>query len=171
MFKAGELPCRHQQFPTGTIIVFPDEDPNLEGTQVAIYARVSSHDQKEDLKRQLNRLRTFAAAKGLSIEVEKSEIGSGLNGNRPGLCSLLRDNTVTAILVEHRDRLARFGIEYLEEALRASGRRLIVVNKTEHKDDLTQDFFDVVTSMCTHIYGKRAAKNRAKRAIEAAKKP
>jgi len=97
-----------------------------------------------------------------------TEIGSGLNGKRRRLLRLLADSTVTLLVVEHRDRLARFGTEYIEAALQAQGRSVIVVEAGEQKLDIVQDFIDVVTSMCARIYGRRAAKNRAKRALEAA---
>ena len=69
--------------------------------------------------------------------------------------------------MEYADRLARFGVPYIEAALESAGRKLHVMNKTESKADLVQDFIDVVTSMCARIYGKRSAKNKAKRALEA----
>ncbi|MDP2993998.1 MAG: IS607 family transposase, partial [Anaerolineales bacterium] len=97
-----------------------------------------------------------------------AEIGSGLNGKRPRLLKVLVDRSVGAILVEHRDRLARFGSEYIEAALQASGRRIIVVDQAEMQDDLVQDMIDVLTGFCARLYGRRAAKNRAKRALEAA---
>jgi len=74
---------------------------------------------------------------------------------------LLMDSTVTGIVVEHRDRLARFGSEYLEAALAASGRRLIVVDSSEMNDDLVQDMIAVLTSFCARLYGRRSARNRA----------
>jgi putative resolvase len=95
------------------------------------------------------------------------ELGSGLNGKRPKLLKLLADSSVTRIVVEHRDRLARFGVEYIEAALRSQGRALVVAEAGEQKLDLVQDFIDVVTSMCARIYGRRAAKNRAARALRA----
>lgn len=78
----------------------------------------------------------------------------------------MADSTITTIVVEHRDRLARFGVEYIETILKASGRNLIVINKSEYKEDIVQDFVDLATSMCAKIYGRRSAKNRAKRIIE-----
>ena len=71
------------------------------------------------------------------------------------------------VLVEHRDRLARFGFEFIEAALQAQGRRIIVADETEEIGDLWQDFVDVVTSMCARIYGRRSARNRAQRALRA----
>ena len=60
----------------------------------------------------------------------------------------------------------RFGIEYVEAALAASGRSLVVIDPEELKDDIVRDLHEVIVSLCARLYGKRAAKNRAKRAIE-----
>lgn len=72
------------------------------------------------------------------------------------------------LVVEHRDRLARFGSEYIEAALAACRRKLVVVDQTEMKDDLVPDMVDVLTSFCARLYGPRAAKNRAAKALAAA---
>src|SRR6266540_1037393 len=80
------------------------------------------------------------------------------------------DPTVTMIVVEHRDRLARFGVEYLEAALGAQGRRLVVVDAGEATDDLVRDMIDVLTSFCARLYGRRGARNRALRAVTCAKR-
>jgi len=84
---------------------------------------------------------------------------------------LLADPSVRTIVVEHRDRLARFGSEYIESALAASGRKLIVVDQAEMKDDLVQDMIAVLTSFCARLYGRRSAKNRAAKAVAAAASP
>lgn len=165
LYRAGQLPHHVEQLPTGTLIVYPEQ---VATAKVALYGRVSSHDQKADLERQMDRLRQYAAAQGMTVVVEQQEIGSGLNGRRKKLLSLLSDKTITTLVVEHRDRLARFGVEYIEAALSCAGKQLVVLNETEKTDDLVQDFVDVVTSMCARIYGRRSAKNRAKRALEAA---
>ncbi len=165
MFKADNLPIKYEQLPTGTIIVYPDEE--ILYNKVVLYGRVSSNDQKEDLKRQMRRLKDFASSHGYTIEQEISEIGSGLNGRRRKLNKLLCDSNIKCIIVEHKDRLTRFGFEMLEEALRASNRKIIVINETEYKEDIGQDFVDLITSMCARIYGKRGAKNRATKALKA----
>ena len=141
-----------------------------EGAKVTLYGRVSSSDQRADLERQVQRLRDFSAARGYIVTEEVTEVGSGLNGSRRKLMRLLGDSSVGTIVVEHRDRLARFGVEYVEATLAAQGRKVIVVNEGEQQLDIVQDFIDVVTSMCDRIYGRRAAKNRARRALEAAAK-
>jgi predicted site-specific integrase-resolvase len=152
--------------PTGTILI--DDEPVAEKRAVALYARVSGSDQKHDLEAQLGRLATFANEQKLSVAVSVSEVGSGLNGHRPKLMKLLADRHVEVIVVEHRDRLMRFGIEYVESTLAAQGRRLIVMNQGEIKDDLVQDMIEVLTSFCARLYGRRSARQRAQKALRAA---
>ena len=71
------------------------------------------------------------------------------------------------IVVEHRDRLMRFGVKYVESALAAQGRRVVVITPGEVKDDLVQDMIEVLTSFCTRLYGRRSAKSKARKAMEA----
>lgn len=164
----GKLPVQVTRTPGGHYRVVENSAvPRTSGKSV-LYGRVSSHDQKSDLVRQMNRLRSFASGLGLRDVESVEELGSGLNGKRPKLLKILADATITRIVVEHRDRLARFGVEYIEAALQAQGRELIVAEAGEQKLDLVQDFIDVVTSMCARIYGRRAASNRAKKALAAA---
>ncbi len=121
-FKAGRFPVPARQLPTGTILV---EACAGEGRTV-LYARVSSHDQNADLERQIQRLQALAREQGWTDADEGAEGGSGLNGKRKALLKVLRDPAVSRIVVEHRDRLARFGFEMVEAALRAHGRRIVV---------------------------------------------
>jgi putative resolvase len=165
-FRQGILPDPAIQLKTGTILVRVNEVPP-DGI-VALYARVSSHGQKADLERQQGRLVAWATAQGLHVGRVVAEIGSGLNGHRSKLLTLLRDPDVATIVVEHRDRLARFGSDYIEAAMRTSGRRLLVVEPGEANDDLVQDMVDVLTSFCGRLYGKRSAQTRAHRALRAA---
>ncbi|WXG41554.1 MAG: IS607 family transposase [Candidatus Freyarchaeum deiterrae] len=169
LYRSGKFPRPTEQLPTGTILVH--ETPTATNN-TALYARVSSADQKSDLERQMQRLRDYAAAQGLKVIKEVQETGSGLlNGHRKQLLKLLADPSISIIVVEHRDRLARFGAEeFISAALAAANRQLQVINQTECNDDLVQDMVDVLTSFCARLYGKRAAKNRAKRALEEATK-
>ena len=163
MWKGGRLPVPAEQLPTGTVIVHADV-PKAAG--VALYARVSSADQKADLDRQLARLTEFAVSNKFSIVDAVKEVGSGLNGHRRGLLRLLRDPKAQTILVEHRDRLMRFGFEYVESTLAAQGRSIVVVEPAELADDVVRDLHEVIVSMCARLYGKRSAKNRAKKAMD-----
>jgi len=166
-WKAGRLPVPARQTPSGTILV--DLPASAKGKTV-VYARVSSHDQKSDLDRQVARVTAWATEHGFHVDQVVTEIGSGLNGKRAKFRRLLADASVATIVVEHRDRLARFGVEYLEAALAAQGRRIVVVDPNESTDDLVRDMVDVLTSFCARLYGRRGARNRAMRALTAARR-
>lgn len=162
-FKAGILPVPARQLPTGTILV---EVPPPEGRTV-LYARVSSADQKADLQRQVERLVAFAREQGWTDFRVVTEIGPGLNGKRKRLLRVLREPTIRRIVVERRDRLARFGFEMLEAALKGAGKEIVVVEEGEVTDDLAQDLLEVLTAACGRLYGRRSARKRARRALEA----
>jgi putative resolvase len=167
-WKAGKLPVPAYQTPSGSIIVelaVPGSQPG----RTVVYTRVSSHDRRADLDRQLARLTRWAAQEGLQVAEVVAEVGSGLNGRRTKLRRLLADPAVTTIVVEHRDRLARFGVEQLDAALAAHGRRVLVADPAETPDDLVGDLVEVLTSFCARLYGRRGARNRAMRAVTATK--
>jgi len=94
------------------------------------------------------------------------EIGSGVNDTRPKLLKLLTDPSVGVIVVEHKDRLTRFGYNYLEQLLKMQDRRIEVINLAENgKEDLIQDFVSIVTSFCARLYGQRRSKRKTERLI------
>jgi putative resolvase len=80
------------------------------------------------------------------------------------------DHDAKVIVVEHRDRLARFGVEHLQAALAAQGRRIAVADPGEKTDDLVREMIEVPTWMCARSCGRRCARNRAMRAITATKR-
>ncbi|SRR5579885_80568 len=159
-FQAGKLDA--YQLDTGTIIVREPVIP-MSPQAVALYARVSSADQKDDLTRQLERLRNYAAAKGYTVAKEVTELASGLNDSRPKLSKLLTDPTIGTIIVEHKDRLTRFGYHYIEQLLETQGRHLEVIFPTDTDNELVDDFVAVITSMAARIYGRRNSKRRAEK--------
>lgn len=167
------MPVPFERMSTGTIII---HDPKYENQPAATvpkgrtvcYARVSSSDQKEDLIRQADRLKAFAVNMGVERPEVVMETGSGMNDKRRKLNRLLADPTVGTIIVEHRDRLARMNAGLVESALKAQGRRIIVVDDTELDDDLVHDMTEALTSFCARLYGRRAAKHKTDAALKAA---
>ncbi|MFG2108195.1 IS607 family transposase [Micromonospora chersina] len=129
--------------------------------------RVSSAEERDDLDRQVMRVVEGANARGLAISEVVKEVGSGFDGKGRMLHRVLADPTVAVIVVERRDRLARFGVEHLESALSATGRRVVVLNP-QATGDLVGDMTEVLTWMCARLYGQRAAKDRAARAVAVA---
>jgi predicted site-specific integrase-resolvase len=155
-WKAGQLDA--YQLPTGTVIV---REPVALVQGVALYARVSSADQKDDAARQMERLRAYAAARGYQVVTEVTEIASGLNDERPKLKKLLTNPKIGVLVVEHRDRLTRFGYGYIATLLEQQGRRVEAMYPSDTGDDLVDDFVAVITSMAARIYGRRNSKRRA----------
>jgi putative resolvase len=162
-FKAGILPAPARQLPTGTILVDPPAE--VATPRAALDARVSSADQKEDLERQLDRLSRYAAEHGLTVGAMAKEVGSAMNGHRPKLLKVLHDPTIGILVVEHRDRLIRFGFEYVAAALAAQGRKVLVVEEAEVADDLVRDMTEVLTSFCARLDSRRSARHRAASAV------
>ena len=164
-YNAGTLPPELQPKKVGNIIYVlanPDTPPG----RTAGYARVSSAEQKPHLQNQANRLWAHAGQNRIPMDEVVSEIASGLNDKRPKLRKLLADPAVHTIVVEHRDRLARFGAGMVEAMLQARGGSLIVIDDTEVPDDLVRDMTEILTCFCARLYGKRSAANRARRAME-----
>jgi putative resolvase len=160
-WKAGRLDA--YQLDTGTIIV---RDPLPETNTplgIALYARVSTQGQKADLDRQVERLKTYAASRGYQVTKIVQEIASGMNDTRPKLLKLLTDPQIGKIVVEHRDRLTRFGFFYIEQLFAMQGRSLEVMFPTDTNHDLVDDFIAVITSMASRIYGRKHSKARAEK--------
>jgi len=168
-FRQGTMPVPARRLPSGTILV--DTPGSPPGGRVVLYARVTAYDQRGELDRQVAKLTAWATGQGMVVADVVREVGTGVNGKRPRLRRLLADPHATTIVVEHRDRLARFGVEYLEAALSAQGRKLVVVEPGETSDDLMGDMIEVLTGFCARLYGRRGARNRALRAVTCAKRP
>lgn len=160
-FKEGKIDGAYQ-LSTGTIVV-PEENEKSKRTKTIIYARVSSNEQRQtNLVTQAERLVDFCMANGWVVDDVVKEVGSGLNDNRKQLVKLLKDPTLKRIVVEHRDRLTRFGFHYLEILAEIEGFEIIVVNKTldNDKNDLMSDFTAIITSFCARLYSKRRQKRK-----------
>jgi putative resolvase len=162
-FRAGTI--KGYQAPSGTIIVTVEE-PQPTVQKVAIYARVSSAEHKANLERQAERLVHYCEARGYPVSQVVKEIASGVNESRPKLLGLRKDTSITRLVVEHRDRLARFGFHYLETLLETQGRTVEVVNVAENdKEDLIADLVAIVYSFTARLYGQRRARRKTERIV------
>lgn len=169
-FREGTLPVPAVRVNARTVLVSPEVSLGSAAAAFGLYARVSSHDQKADLDRQVARLTSWAAEAGGAVVRVEAEVGSGMNGSRAKVRRLLADPKVTAVVVEHRDRLGRMNTELVEAALAAHGRRLVVLEGGEVDDDLVRDMVEVLTSFCARLYGRRSARNRALKAVGCAQR-
>ena len=170
-FQRGEIAGAYQ-LPSGVVVVpdnaLPDHVPicNTLPDKVAIYARVSSSENRDNLDRQAERLQEYAMARGYRIASVVKEVGSGINDRRRQLSKLLQDKSYNRLIVEHKDRLTRFGFSYLEILFSEQGRALEVVNETaEGRDDLMEDFVSIITSFVARLYGLRRSKRRTEKLI------
>jgi len=139
--------------------------------KAAIYARVSSADQREDLERQKQRLVEYAKSKGYQDIIVLEDIASGLNENRKGLAKLFElvtQRQIEAVFITYRDRLTRFGFRYLEAFFNSHGCRIETMDSEEFKEpqqELVEDLIAIVTSFAGRIYG--AGSHKKRRVVEA----
>lgn len=157
---------KFQKTETGRIYIIEDEDEKA-NEFVAIYARVSSSENKSNLETQKQRLLDYCAAKGYKVVSVVTEIGSGLNDKRPKLEKLLMDSSIKKIVVEHTDRFARFGLNYIQKLMELQGRTIEVINHTDSdKRELMDDFVSIITSFCARLYGLRRSKRKTETIIK-----
>jgi predicted site-specific integrase-resolvase len=163
-FKQGKLDA--YQTHTGTIIIKKDIEKN-NMLKVAIYCRVSSSENRDNLERQKQRLLNYCSAKGYRVNKVITEIGSGINDTRKQWLSLLKDKQINLIVIEHKDRFTRFGFSAMELLLENENRKIEIINEAEDgKEDLMQDFISIITSFCARIYGLRRSKEKLKKIIK-----
>ena len=163
--KDGKLNIERTE--TNRVLVVIDEKEEIKQKKVAIYARVSSSENKENLEKQKQRLLDYSAAKGYTVVNVVTEVGSGLNDSRPKLEKLITDKNIDIIIVEHKDRFARFGINYIEKLLEMQGRSIEVINlQSNDRDDLMQDFVSIITSFTARLYGLRRNKRKTEQIIK-----
>lgn len=136
----------------------------LEGITLC-YARVSSHDQKEDLVRQIAVLESFCAANGWIHEIVQ-DLGSGLNYQKKGLKKIIKaicSSAVKRLVITHKDRLMRFGAELIFSLCESFGTEVVIINAKEEstfEDDLVQDVLEIITVFSARLYGARSRKNK-----------
>ncbi|MBY9006420.1 MAG: IS607 family transposase [Candidatus Lokiarchaeota archaeon] len=131
-----------------------------------LYYRVSSSIQKDNLECQLERLTSFALSNGFIIEGIYKDIVSGMNFKRRGLLKLLKycqKQRISTVIIEYKDRLARFGVDLLREFLSSFGTELLIVNATNsnYKQEIIDDMIAIIIHFSSRLYGKRKGRNKA----------
>ena len=157
LFKQNKINGAYQ-LESGTVIV-PNNifDNNTQENGVILYARTSSSKNKTLLENQVKRLEQYAIAKGYKIKQIVKEYGSGLNDERELLSKILKDDNYDKIIVENKDRLTRFGFNWIQLL---TGNRIEVINESKEKDeDITKDLISIIHCFSTRIYGLRRSQN------------
>jgi putative resolvase len=145
------------------------EDEDRIPRRVFIYARVLSSENKSNLDKQKDRLISYCMAKGYKIDGIITEIGSGLNDKRPKLERILNDKTITHIVVEHKDRIARFGMNYIENLLKLNNRTIEIVNNSNNdnnKIELINDLKYIISNIYYEIKEKNINKTKLNNIIK-----
>lgn len=137
-----------------------------EDRKTIAYARVSSHDQKQDLVRQVQVLENFCSSKGFQYEIIQ-DLGSGMNYYKKGLTNLLEqilDDKVQRLVLTHKDRLLRFGAELVFSICEAKNVEVLIINKGEEnvnfEEELAKDVLEIITVFSARLYGRRSNKNK-----------
>lgn len=157
LFKQNKIKGAYQ-LESGTVIV-PNNifDNNTSENGVILYARTSSSKNKTLLENQVKRLEQYAIAKGYKIKQIVKEYGSGLNDERKLLSKILKDDNYDKIIVENKDRLTRFGFNWIQLLI---GNRIEVINESKEKDeDITKDLISIIHCFSARIYGLRRSQN------------
>lgn len=165
-FNAGLIENAYQ-LPSGRIVIPDSTELVKKQDYVVTYARVSSSENKDNLKTQSERLIAFCNAKGWATKENIMEIGSGINDNRLKLLKIIKEERATKIVVEHKDRLTRMGFNFIEEACKKFGCNIVIVNTVEgEREDIIQDFVSIITSFCSKLYGQRRSKRKTEQLIK-----
>ena len=165
-FKAGKIPnAIKDEFGNVKVEIIDFNSSN--SNRVAIYSRVSSNENKPNLISQSQRLQSYAIAKGYNITHIVEEVGSGVNDNRKKLQKLLQDNTWDILLVEHKDRLTRFGFNYIDTLIKNQNKTIEVVNTAKDEtSDIVQDLVSIIYSFSAKMYGLRRSKRQTEKILE-----
>jgi predicted site-specific integrase-resolvase len=165
--KADRTPAGHRRYLASDVSTFNPlgiDKPAL-CRQTIVYARVSSHDQKTDLARQIKVLEMYCASNGWSYEII-SDLGSGMNYKKKGLVTLLDqiiDDKVGRLVLTHKDRLLRFGAELVFAVCEAKHVEVVIINQGDDRsfeEELASDVLEIVTVFSARMYGARSHKNK-----------
>ena len=164
--KSGELlPSRKSKSGTRYYDISKLLNVRTEEVPTVGYARVSSHDQKEDLERQQELLEAYCSAKGWQVEIIK-DLGSGMNYRKKGLKKLLDmilKKDVKRLVLTHKDRLLRFGSELVFTLCEVQGIEIVIIHKGEQprfEEELAQDVLEIITVFSARLYGSRSSKHK-----------
>ncbi len=164
-FQENRLPddVISKQTPSGTIIIEKIVDnSHFEQKNIFIYCRVSSYEKKDDLNRQIKRCEDYCISSGYKITKVFKEIGSGMNDNRTQLTKMLNSNP-NIIVIENKDRITRFGFNYLNLLLSKMNCKIDIINvENNNEKDLNKDLISIISSFCCRLYGMRKGYNKAK---------
>lgn len=167
--KAHRTTTNRRYYTQAQLDAFLGKKPNNKQLQIA-YARVSSYEQKPELKNQLDYIRNYVNAKGIILDKEISEIGSGLNYKRKQwnqLIDLVEQDKVSKIYIAYKDRFIRFGFDWFNDFCQKHGCEIVVLNNSSlsPEDELTQDLLTILHAFSTRNDNIRKYQKQIKKAL------
>jgi len=166
-FHEHNLPFRSEQLKSGSILVYPCEDVNRKINKTFVYSRVSNNAQRENLHSQAGLCQQYCLAKGWKVDKTVKDVASGMNDNRPHLNKILSEKNIRLVCL-HKDRLTRFGFQYIKRVIEANGGQIEIINpEATDEEDLIKDFAAIITSFCCRLYGARRGQAKALKMKEA----
>ena len=172
ILKARRTKANHRYYTDEDIQGFKDQKQQDKKRLNLVYCRVSSANQRDDLKSQQLAMEQFCLAKGLAIDEYLYEIGGGMNFKRPIFLDIMKkieNEEVETLVIAHKDRLCRFGFEFFEHFAKEHGCNLIVVNQPSlsPQEEVVEDMFSVVNIFSSRLDGLRKYKKEIKEIINA----
>ena len=172
ILKARRTQTNHRYYTDEDIQGYKEAKDNNKKKLTLVYCRVSSANQKDNLKSQQLAMEQFCLAKGLAVDEYLSEIGSGMNFKRPIFLDIMRkieNEEVTTLVIAHKDRLFRFGFEFFEHFIKEHGCNLIVVNQPSlsPQEEIIEDMLSIVDTFSNRLDGLRKHKKEIKEFINA----
>ena len=163
--KAFRTPTNRRYYTYEQYLEYKGINKEDNNRKTIIYTRVSTSNQKDDLKNQVDFLRQYANAKGMIIDEVIEDYGSGLNYNRKKWNKLIDEcmtNEIDTIIITHKDRFIRFGYDWFERFLAKFNVDIIVVNNESlsPQEELVQDIISILHIFSCRIYGLRKYKNK-----------
>jgi putative resolvase len=164
--QSERTPNGHRRYDVAQLRGLKPYETSKTNRPTLCYARVSSHDQKDDLARQVRLQEAFCAANGWTYEVMQ-DLGSGLNYNKKGLQQLIRricSGNVGRLVLTNKDRLLRFGSEIIFSLCETFNTEVVLINQGEQplsfEEELAQDVLEIITVFSARLYGSRSHKNQ-----------
>lgn len=166
ILKAYRTPTNRRYYTEAQYLQYiGKKNDNQSDRKVVAYARVSTYNQKDDLKNQLSFIRQFANANGVIIDEAISDIGSGLNYNRKKwnlLLDKVMQNQISTIYITYKDRFIRFGYEWFERLCNRHGTKIVVLNNPDTSPDkeMVEDLVSIIHVFSYRLYGLRKYKKK-----------
>ena len=171
--RVTELANGRYEYNDDDIYAFIGKRVEKHGTKIISYSRVSTQNQKDRLKEQTKRIYDSCIARGIVLDEQLEDIGSGMSSDRKNfdkLCQMIFHGDVDTVVLENKDRLVRFGFDMLEKFFKYFGTNILVLNdKLENKtyeQELTDDLISVIHYFTMKSYSHRRKLNKLRKELE-----